>query len=142
MHARIDGRDIKLLTRTGLDWSHRYRRTIAALRSMRVKTAYLDAELVLSIEWSAGVQQAQGGKKAKTDRFVSCLPNWTADANGGPVAPRSLSTAEAGHRRKVWSVNVQNSVCLRNCAHDGGFRIAILALLAGVAANKLKQFLL
>ena len=30
MHARIDGRDIKLLTRTGLDWSHRYRRTIEA----------------------------------------------------------------------------------------------------------------
>lgn len=28
MHARIDGADIKLLTRTGLDWSHRYRRTI------------------------------------------------------------------------------------------------------------------
>jgi hypothetical protein len=26
MHARINGRDIKLLTRTGLDWSHRYRR--------------------------------------------------------------------------------------------------------------------
>jgi ATP-dependent DNA ligase len=25
IHARIDGRDIKLLTRTGLDWSHRYR---------------------------------------------------------------------------------------------------------------------
>jgi len=23
MHARIDGADIKLLTRTGLDWSHR-----------------------------------------------------------------------------------------------------------------------
>jgi ATP-dependent DNA ligase len=31
MHARIDGRDIKLLTRTGLDWSRRYRRTIKAL---------------------------------------------------------------------------------------------------------------
>ena len=31
MHARIDGRDIKLLTRTGLDWSHRYRRTIGRL---------------------------------------------------------------------------------------------------------------
>jgi ATP-dependent DNA ligase len=30
MHARIDGDDIKLLTRTGLDWSHRYRRTIEA----------------------------------------------------------------------------------------------------------------
>jgi ATP-dependent DNA ligase len=69
MHARIDGRDIKLLTRTGLDWSHRYRRTIEALRSMRVKTAYLDAELVLSIEWSAGVQQAQGGKEAESDQL-------------------------------------------------------------------------
>ena len=30
----IDGRDIKLLTRTGLDWSHRYRRTIEALRGL------------------------------------------------------------------------------------------------------------
>ncbi len=45
MHARIDGRDIKLLTRTGLDWSHRYKRTIEALRSLKVKSAYLDGEL-------------------------------------------------------------------------------------------------
>jgi DNA ligase D-like protein (predicted ligase) len=45
MHARIDGRDIRLLTRTGLDWSHRYRRTIEALGSLKVKSAYLDGEL-------------------------------------------------------------------------------------------------
>ena len=45
MHARIDGRDIKLLTRTGLDWSHRYRRTIEALASLKAKSAYLDGEL-------------------------------------------------------------------------------------------------
>jgi len=45
MHARIDGRDVKLLTRTGLDWSHRYRRTIEALGSFKVKSAYLDGEL-------------------------------------------------------------------------------------------------
>jgi ATP-dependent DNA ligase len=31
MHARIDGGKAALLTRTGLDWSHRYRRTIEAL---------------------------------------------------------------------------------------------------------------
>jgi ATP-dependent DNA ligase len=31
MHARIDSSDIKLLTRTGLDWSHGYQRTIEAL---------------------------------------------------------------------------------------------------------------
>ena len=43
MHARIDGKDIKLLTRTGLDWSHRYRRK--AFRELKVKSAYLDGEL-------------------------------------------------------------------------------------------------
>jgi bifunctional non-homologous end joining protein LigD len=45
MHARIDGDKIQLLTRTGLDWSHRYKRTIEALRSLRVRSAYLDGEL-------------------------------------------------------------------------------------------------
>jgi ATP-dependent DNA ligase len=35
MHARIDGDQIKLLTRTGLDWSHRYSRTIDALGSLK-----------------------------------------------------------------------------------------------------------
>ena len=45
MHARIDGGRIQLLTRTGLDWSHRYRSTIEVLRSLPVKSAYLDGEL-------------------------------------------------------------------------------------------------
>ncbi|SEP49365.1 DNA ligase D [Rhodospirillales bacterium URHD0017] len=45
MHARIDEGKIQLLTRTGLDWSHRYRRTIDALGSLRVKNAYVDGEL-------------------------------------------------------------------------------------------------
>jgi ATP-dependent DNA ligase len=45
MHARIDSDKIQLLTRTGLDWSHRYKRTIEALRALMVKSAYLDGEL-------------------------------------------------------------------------------------------------
>jgi bifunctional non-homologous end joining protein LigD len=45
MHARIDGDQVKLLTRTGLDWSHRYKRTIEALGSLKVKSAYVDGEL-------------------------------------------------------------------------------------------------
>jgi hypothetical protein len=36
---------VQLLTRTGLDWSRRYPRTIEALRSLPVKSAYLDGEL-------------------------------------------------------------------------------------------------
>jgi bifunctional non-homologous end joining protein LigD len=45
MHARLDRGKIQLLTRTGLDWSRRYPRTVEALRSLPVKTAYLDGEL-------------------------------------------------------------------------------------------------
>jgi bifunctional non-homologous end joining protein LigD len=45
MHARLDGGQVKLLTRTGLDWSHRYRRTIEAFGKLKVKSAYLDGEL-------------------------------------------------------------------------------------------------
>lgn len=45
MHARLDRGQIRLLTRTGLDWSQRYRHTVEALRALPVKTAYLDGEL-------------------------------------------------------------------------------------------------
>jgi len=45
MHARIDDGKAALLTRTGLDWSHRYRRTVEALQRLPVKSAYLDGEL-------------------------------------------------------------------------------------------------
>src|SRR5215813_10578289 len=45
MHARLDRGKVQLLTRTGLDWSRRYPRTIEVLRSLPVKTAYLDGEL-------------------------------------------------------------------------------------------------
>jgi ATP-dependent DNA ligase len=44
-HARIDGDKVQLLTRTGLDWSHRYKHTIEALHALKVKSAYLDDEL-------------------------------------------------------------------------------------------------
>jgi bifunctional non-homologous end joining protein LigD len=45
MHALLDRGKIQLQTRTGLDWSRRYPRTIEALRSLPVKSAYLDGEL-------------------------------------------------------------------------------------------------
>ena len=45
MHARIDGGDVRLLTRSGLDWSHRYQATVAALRVLNARNAYIDGEL-------------------------------------------------------------------------------------------------
>ena len=45
MAARIDNGRVRLLTRTGLDWTDKYPSAIAALTNLNVKTAYLDGEL-------------------------------------------------------------------------------------------------
>jgi ATP-dependent DNA ligase len=45
MHARIDGVSVRLLTRTGLDWTDKYPAIVDALHALRVSQAYLDGEL-------------------------------------------------------------------------------------------------
>ena len=45
MHARLDAGDVRLLTRTGLDWTHKYRPVATALSKLPVEQAYLDGEL-------------------------------------------------------------------------------------------------
>jgi bifunctional non-homologous end joining protein LigD len=45
MHARLDRGAVKLLTRTGLDWTHKYPVIAAAVTSLNPRQAYLDGEL-------------------------------------------------------------------------------------------------
>src|ERR1700730_9722738 len=45
MHARLDHGRVSLLTRTGLDWTHKYLSIAAALSVLPAKRAYLDWEL-------------------------------------------------------------------------------------------------
>jgi hypothetical protein len=45
MHARLDRGTVKLLTRTGLDWTHKYPPIAAAVVSLGARQAYLDGEL-------------------------------------------------------------------------------------------------
>jgi DNA ligase D-like protein (predicted ligase) len=45
IHARLDSGRVKLLTRTGLDWTHRYDVTAQALGALGKQSAYLDGEL-------------------------------------------------------------------------------------------------
>jgi DNA ligase D-like protein (predicted ligase) len=45
MHARLDRGTVRLLTRTGLDWTHKYPAIAAAVASIGAKQAYLDGEL-------------------------------------------------------------------------------------------------
>jgi DNA ligase D-like protein (predicted ligase) len=45
MHARLDRGAVQLLTRTGLDWTHKYPAIASALMSVSARQAYLDGEL-------------------------------------------------------------------------------------------------
>src|SRR5438309_4215067 len=45
MHARLDRGAARLLTRTGLDWTHKYPAIAAAVASLGARQAYLDGEL-------------------------------------------------------------------------------------------------
>jgi DNA ligase D-like protein (predicted ligase) len=45
MHARLDRGAVRLLTRTGLDWTHKYPAIASALTSLAARQAYLDGEL-------------------------------------------------------------------------------------------------
>jgi DNA ligase D-like protein (predicted ligase) len=45
MHARLDRGAVRLLTRTGLDWTHKYPAIAAAVASLPATQAYLDGEL-------------------------------------------------------------------------------------------------
>jgi ATP-dependent DNA ligase len=45
MHARLNRGTVKLLTRTGLDWTHKYPPIAAAVSAVGARQAYLDGEL-------------------------------------------------------------------------------------------------
>src|ERR1700745_1440597 len=45
MHARLDRGAVRLLTRTGLDWTHKYPAVAAAVALLQARQAYLDGEL-------------------------------------------------------------------------------------------------
>jgi hypothetical protein len=41
----IEAGNVQLLTRTGLDWTTKYPAAVAALKKLKVKSAYIDGEL-------------------------------------------------------------------------------------------------
>ena len=87
IHARLDGGQVKLLTRTGLDWSNRYRRTIKALGKLRVKSAYSDGELcALNADGVPTFSRLQAAMdERKTDELVTS-PSTCSTLNGKSTA--------------------------------------------------------
>ena len=71
IQARIDGREVKLLTRKGLDWTTRFPNIAAGLKKLGLSSALLDGEVV--VEDAGGVPSfnlLQADLKAgRQDRF-------------------------------------------------------------------------
>jgi ATP dependent DNA ligase domain len=74
MAARIEKGHVKLLTRSGLDWTEKYPMTAAAFARLQVKTAYgADLEGPLRVEPDLSGQGTFGSHR--TGEFVSYLPS-------------------------------------------------------------------
>ena len=71
MQARVDGGEIQLLTRKGLDWTAKFKPVAKALKNLNIPSALLDGEIV--VEDEAGVSSfsaLQQELKGKGERFV------------------------------------------------------------------------
>jgi bifunctional non-homologous end joining protein LigD len=65
MHAHLDRSAVRLLTRTGLDWTRKYPAIAAAVASLPTRQAYLDGELC-------------GVRPPAPDGFAPAIPAATA----------------------------------------------------------------
>lgn len=65
MQARIDGPEVKLLTRKGLDWTHRFGTVAQALGALNLGSAVLDGEIV--VEDAAGISSFNALQRALKD---------------------------------------------------------------------------
>jgi hypothetical protein len=88
MHARLDHGAVRLLTRTGLDWTHKYPAIAAAVASLPATQVYLDGELWLKTSWEGFIwcnppYGLHNGMQAWIKKFVAhrngviLLPGYT-----------------------------------------------------------------
>jgi bifunctional non-homologous end joining protein LigD len=71
MQARIDGGEVRLLTRKGLDWTAKFKPVANALKGLKLPSALLDGEIVVEDEVGVSSFSAlQQELKGKGERFV------------------------------------------------------------------------
>jgi bifunctional non-homologous end joining protein LigD len=72
LQARIDGDDIRLLTRTGLDWTGRFAALVPALRALGVTSAIFDGEVVVQDDSGASsfVALVEALKAGRSDNMM------------------------------------------------------------------------
>ncbi|QYX48703.1 DNA ligase D [Pseudomonas tussilaginis] len=70
--ARIEGDEVRLFTRNGHDWSAKMPHQLAALRTLKLKSAWLDGEMVVAGEQGiADFQALQNAFDSNSDEHIS-----------------------------------------------------------------------
>lgn len=112
LQARIDGDDVRLLTRKGLDWTHRFSALRDALGALKLRSALIDGEAV--VEDATGHSSfsllvdalRNGGRSSDVVFYAFDLLHFDGEAvREAPLADRKrlLETA-LGLRRKSFQV--------------------------------------
>jgi ATP-dependent DNA ligase len=98
MHTRLDRGTVRLLTRTGLDWTHKYPMIAAAVASLPAREAYLDGELCGvrpdgTTSFSLSTAIASAAPASSTTSSISA--GWSGTANRRHAERRLPSTTAA-----------------------------------------------
>ncbi|AIR91099.1 DNA ligase D [Pseudomonas cremoricolorata] len=102
--ARIDGKDVRLFTRNGHDWSARLPRQIDALRALKLTSGWLDGEVVVADE--NGVADFQALQNAFDSNQADGLTYYLFDAlwlNGDDLREQPLHARRAALQRLLES---------------------------------------
>ena len=117
MHARLDRGQVRLLTRTGLDWTEKYPTTAKALRAINAQEAYIDGELSAVNEngiTSFGLLQA-----ATDNRTTGSLVFFAFDLlylDGDNLMPAPL----ADRKQRLQQLLEKHQGSVRYCDHQVG----------------------
>jgi DNA ligase D-like protein (predicted ligase) len=116
MAARIDNGRVQLLTRTGLDWTHKYPSAATALANLNVQTAYLDGELCgVDAAGLPGFAQTQAATDGERGVHVVYYAFDILHLDGWDVS--SLALIE---RKAILEPLVSNKLGLQFSGHDTG----------------------
>ena len=76
MMARLDRGAVKLLTRTGLDWTHKYPAIAKAVAALDARQAYLDGELC-----GVGPDGTPPSTSSNSPRIAATRPRWSSSCS-------------------------------------------------------------
>jgi DNA ligase D-like protein (predicted ligase) len=117
MHGRLDHGQVKLLTRTGLDWAEKYPATVKALEAISAQQAYIDGELCAVDDsgiTSFGLLQAATDNRLTASLIFFAFDLLYLDSENLMSAPL------ADRKQKLQHLLESHEGALRYCDHQVG----------------------